>query len=130
VEKCVACQYYDRDDKHAADKGVSWGKCRRTGPIVHPVSVKSYMVEGVWPHVRDDDWCGEWAPAKHRVEAAATDSRTPLLMQAAAASARPSGGLFAAASRPDVPLGAALMSSAAPAAETTAPPVTGRFGSN
>jgi hypothetical protein len=21
------------------------------------------MIEGVWPHVRDDDWCGEWKTA-------------------------------------------------------------------
>ena len=60
MDKCVACQFYDRNEIEAEDKGVRWGKCRRTGPIVHPVSAKAYMVEGIWPHVRDDDWCGEW----------------------------------------------------------------------
>ena len=60
-QKCVACQHYDRNEADSDDKNVRWGKCRRTGPIVHPLSAKAYMVEGVWPHVRDDDWCGEWA---------------------------------------------------------------------
>ncbi len=26
------------------------------------------MIEGVWPHVRDDDWCGEWKAAMPRAE--------------------------------------------------------------
>ena len=80
MQKCIGCQFYDRDDKHNEEKGgVSWGKCRRTGPIVHPVSAKAYMVEGIWPHVRDDDWCGEWkALAVRRVEARpTTDSKAP-----------------------------------------------------
>jgi len=37
-----------------------WGQCRRTSPHLNPLSAKSYLVEGVWPMVRDDDWCGEW----------------------------------------------------------------------
>ncbi|HEX8010464.1 MAG TPA: hypothetical protein VF814_05960 [Casimicrobiaceae bacterium] len=24
------------------------------------MTAKTYVVEGVWPLVRDDDWCGEW----------------------------------------------------------------------
>ena len=29
-----------------------------------PQSAKTYVIEGIWPVVRDDDWCGEWfAPA-------------------------------------------------------------------
>ena len=66
MEKCVACQHYDRDDAQASDKGTRWGKCRRNGPIIHPLSAKAYMVEGIWPHVRDDDWCGEWTASKRR----------------------------------------------------------------
>ena len=27
---------------------------------VNPVTAKAYVVEGIWPLVRDDDWCGEW----------------------------------------------------------------------
>jgi hypothetical protein len=89
VEKCVACQFYDRDDADVAEKGVRWGKCRRTGPMVHPVSTKAYMVEGIWPQVRDDDWCGEWAAKTRRIDTPAADPRN-LLMQAAAASVRTS----------------------------------------
>ena len=28
--------------------------------MLSPITAKSYMIEGVWPTVRDDDWCGEW----------------------------------------------------------------------
>lgn len=28
--------------------------------MLHPINAKSFMIEGVWPHVREDDWCGEW----------------------------------------------------------------------
>jgi hypothetical protein len=28
---------------------------------MNPVTAKkAYLVEGAWPLVRDDDWCGEW----------------------------------------------------------------------
>ena len=44
-----------------------WGQCRRHSPLLSPQtpqSAKAYVVEGIWPVVRDDDWCGEWfAPA-------------------------------------------------------------------
>jgi hypothetical protein len=36
------------------------GSCRRQAPHLNPVTAKAYVVEGVWPLVRDDDWCGEW----------------------------------------------------------------------
>jgi hypothetical protein len=35
-----------------------------------PINAKAYMIEGVWPHVRDDDWCGEW-----KIRARRTDGR-------------------------------------------------------
>jgi hypothetical protein len=41
-----------------------WGQCRRHSPHLNPLSAKSYLVEGVWPLIRDDDWCGEWAPTQ------------------------------------------------------------------
>lgn len=70
MDKCVACQYYDRQLGKTTDgKGVMWGQCRRTAPMLHPIVAKSYMIEGVWPHVRDDDWCGEWKQAVRRAEA-------------------------------------------------------------
>jgi hypothetical protein len=91
LEKCVACQFYDRNAVQAEDKGVRWGQCRRTGPIVHPLSAKTYMVEGIWPHVRDDDWCGEWAAAKRSVESASTDQRSLLMAAGTGPGVRPNG---------------------------------------
>lgn len=89
MQKCIGCQFYDRDDKHNEEKGgVRWGKCRRTGPIVHPVSAKAYMVEGIWPHVRDDDWCGEWVAGNRRIDSAAAVAMNSL-MQSAATGPRP-----------------------------------------
>ncbi|MEP7330194.1 MAG: hypothetical protein ABI777_13365 [Betaproteobacteria bacterium] len=49
-------------------RGVQWGQCRRTAPMLHPIVAKSYMIEGVWPHVRDDDWCGEWKMAQRPLQ--------------------------------------------------------------
>lgn len=61
VEKCVNCQYYDRRRARPADgKAPMWGQCRKHSPHLNPVTAKAYVVEGVWPLVRDDDWCGEW----------------------------------------------------------------------
>ena len=109
MEKCVGCQFYDRNEARAEDKGVRWGKCRRSGPMMHPVSTKSYMVEGIWPHVRDDDWCGEWVAHKHR-PAASPDPRN-LLMQAATtpslhAGTLPAGSLMTPMSSGETPLAA------------------------
>jgi len=117
LEKCVACQFYDRHDAELEDNGVRWGKCRRTGPIVHPVSAKTYMVEGIWPHVRDDDWCGDWVAMKRKLEGPSTDPRN-LLMQSAATPIRTS----------TVPAGS-LMTPAAPA-EMLSVPSGGRFSSD
>jgi hypothetical protein len=61
VEKCVNCQYYDRRNAKPTDgKAPLWGQCRRQAPQLNPVTAKAYVVEVVWPLVRDDDWCGEW----------------------------------------------------------------------
>jgi hypothetical protein len=61
VEKCVNCQYYDRRNAKPTDgKAPLWGQCRKHAPRLNPVTAKAYVVEGVWPLVRDDDWCGEW----------------------------------------------------------------------
>jgi hypothetical protein len=71
VEKCVNCQYYDRRNGRPNDgrAPVMWGQCRRHSPHLSPAGAqKTYLVEGVWPLVRDDDWCGEWrAPARATV---------------------------------------------------------------
>jgi hypothetical protein len=55
VERCTSCQYFDRQNK-----AQSVGQCRRQAPALSPINVKAYMIEGVWPTVRDDDWCGEF----------------------------------------------------------------------
>jgi len=61
VEKCVNCEFYDRRNAKPSDgKAPLWGQCRRHAPHLNPVTAKAYVVEGVWPLVRDDDWCGEW----------------------------------------------------------------------
>ena len=71
MEKCVNCQYYDRRNAKPNEgrAPVMWGQCRRHSPHLSPAGAqKTYMVEGVWPLVRDDDWCGEWrAPARSAV---------------------------------------------------------------
>ena len=61
-----------------------WGQCRRHSPHLSPAGAqKTYMVEGVWPLVRDDDWCGEWhAPARSAV---AHVRFTPRAVEAASA---------------------------------------------
>ena len=61
VEKCINCQYYDRRHAKPLDgKAPLWGQCRRHAPHLNPVTAKAYVIEGVWPLVRDDDWCGEY----------------------------------------------------------------------
>ena len=61
VEKCVNCQFYDRRHAKPLDgKAPLWGQCRRHSPRLNTATAKMYVVEGVWPLVRDDDWCGEW----------------------------------------------------------------------
>ena len=93
MEKCQTCQFYDRRLAGPHDgKGPQWGQCRRTAPQLHPINAKSYMVEGVWPHVRDDDWCGEWKHGARRPEAAPQEGlTTPLMGSVGAPPTRPNG---------------------------------------
>lgn len=76
MDKCIGCQYFDRQNGKQAETrgGTQWGQCRRTAPMLHPINQKSYMIEGVWPHVRDDDWCGEWKLAPRRADTRASDN--------------------------------------------------------
>ena len=63
VEKCINCRFYDRRHARPLDgKAPLWGQCRRQAPQLNPnpINAKAYIVEGIWPLVRDDDWCGEW----------------------------------------------------------------------
>lgn len=120
MEKCVACQFYDRGDNQADARGIQWGQCRRSAPRLHPVNQKAFMIEGVWPHVRDDDWCGEWKAAARRVES----------RQGGELGALPLGGLMSASARatpvlpnrPDVLMPATSAASRAPAGHPGARP--------
>ena len=61
MERCQNCQYYDRHGgSGAAGKSTNGGQCRRHAPLLSPNSAKNYLIEGVWPTVRDEDWCGEF----------------------------------------------------------------------
>ena len=78
MEKCQVCQFYDRQNVKPNDgkAATQWGQCRREAPMLHPINAKSYMIEGVWPHVRDDDWCGEWKLATRRSDSRITEVST------------------------------------------------------
>jgi hypothetical protein len=69
VEKCINCEYYDRRRARPTDgKAPMWGQCRRHSPHLNPATAKAYVVEGVWPLVRDDDWCGEYKTLTRMIE--------------------------------------------------------------
>lgn len=68
MERCTSCQYYDRHQRNADAKSPNAGQCRRSAPALSPINQKTYMIEGVWPTVRDDDWCGEWKALVRRVD--------------------------------------------------------------
>jgi hypothetical protein len=81
VDKCIGCNFYDRQLNNQTDsRGIQWGQCRRSAPMLHPINQKSFMIEGVWPHVRDDDWCGEWkaaAAVRRADQRSASESKAP-----------------------------------------------------
>jgi hypothetical protein len=90
VEKCMSCQYYDR--KHAKPQtggAPQWGQCRQSSPMLNPVNAKSYMIEGVWPTVRDDDWCGDWKMLARRVDGRVAEALNAPLISAQSVSAQP-----------------------------------------
>ncbi len=81
MEKCQTCQYYDRKAaKTAPGSAPSYGQCRRSAPQLNPINAKSYMIEGVWPTVRDDDWCGEWKLLVRRVDSRVAEALNAPLM--------------------------------------------------
>jgi len=93
VKKCQNCQYYDRKSARSTDgRTTMWGQCRRHSPLLNPQNVKAYLVEGIWPIVRDDDWCGEWfAPATSALPRSHGMINGQELMAAAASSAADNG---------------------------------------
>jgi len=80
MEKCMTCQFYDRKLAKGAGGAPSWGQCRRSAPLLNPVNAKSYMIEGIWPTVRDDDWCGEWKLLARRVDSRVAEALNAPLM--------------------------------------------------
>jgi hypothetical protein len=81
VERCRSCQYFDRGNgKSKEAKSTQWGQCRRTSPMLNPLATKPHMIEGVWPHVRDDDWCGEYKGLAQRLDAELSDLMSDPLM--------------------------------------------------
>jgi len=67
VERCVNCQYYDRHGGNGAGgKASNAGQCRRQAPQLSPINPKTYLIEGVWPTVREEDWCGEFKLTSQR----------------------------------------------------------------
>ena len=61
MERCQNCQYYDRHGGNGAGgKSTNGGQCRRHAPALSPNTAKNYLIEGGWPTVRDEDWCGEF----------------------------------------------------------------------
>lgn len=100
MDKCVACHFYDRDNSQTATGGIRWGQCRRSAPRLHPVNQKAFMIEGVWPHVRDDDWCGEWKAAAVRGEGRPAADRLGAMLASNAATAAMHPGMVPV--RPDL----------------------------
>ena len=69
MERCTTCQFFDRHDARGAEgKAAQWGQCRRSAPRLNPINAKPHMIEGVWPHVRGDDWCGEYKGLAKRLD--------------------------------------------------------------
>lgn len=94
MTRCVGCRFYDRNERASADGGdLRWGRCRRSVPTLHSIQGRAFSGEGVWPRVRDDDWCGAWETRETRVEPAALPADSLL----AAASRRGETQLPAAA---------------------------------
>jgi hypothetical protein len=93
MEKCLNCQFYDRRNARPTDgRAVMWGQCRRHSPHLNPVTAKGHLVEGVWPLIRDDDWCGEWRSAAQTSLARSRVVPRPVDLIAAGASGSSSAG--------------------------------------
>jgi hypothetical protein len=94
VEKCNTCQYYDRRQVNGVSGAPQTGQCRRTAPMLNPVNAKPYMIEGIWPTVRDDDWCGEWKIIARRVDGRSVEATNSAAIgpKALATPLRPASG--------------------------------------
>jgi hypothetical protein len=93
VEKCLNCQFYDRKNGKPTDGTAPlWGQCRRNAPHLNPMTAKPYVIEGIWPLVRDDDWCGEWKMLARALGEPIRESEPALARSAAARSRTASAG--------------------------------------
>lgn len=93
MEKCVTCHFYDRRSSRAVDgRAARSGQCRKMAPMLSPNASKAYVVEGVWPTVRDDDWCGEWKILPRRPGHVAS-AAVPLAVAGAMSDAAPVAGV-------------------------------------
>jgi hypothetical protein len=74
VERCIGCRYYDRGKTRNSEHGaLRRGQCRRTAPVLSPINIKGAAIEGIWPTIRDDDWCGEWQAVERRPQRTAPE---------------------------------------------------------
>jgi len=75
VDRCQHCQYYERNPSGGAGgKSPNAGLCRRHAPSLSPINPKTYLIEGIWPTVRDEDWCGEFKLAARRGDTQRADA--------------------------------------------------------
>jgi len=78
VECCGTCDYF----------APHWGGiCRRWGPTAVPLPARSNVIAangqeefklssaGIWPPVKAELWCGEWAPINHKRKRLGDDGR-------------------------------------------------------
>jgi hypothetical protein len=82
--------------------------------MLSPNASKAYVVEGVWPTVRDDDWCGEWKILPRRPGHVAS-AAVPLAVAGAMMDAVPYAGVPRPATGSPV---AAAMPTVSPPADT------------
>jgi hypothetical protein len=126
MDKCMTCQYYDRKlAKGSVGATPSLGQCRRSAPLLNPVNTKSYMIEGVWPTVRDDDWCGEWKIIARRIDGRVAEAtNAPIMTGPQSISKHPARTVSLTTGS------AALGTSPASAASIVTPAVMGRSASD
>jgi len=92
VDRCLNCQFYDRHGgSGAGGKSSNGGQCRRHAPQLSPNTAKNYLIEGVWPTVRDEDWCGEHKASAQRRSESSTQRADALLGSIGSAATAASG---------------------------------------
>lgn len=69
---CSNCRYgreEARGSVFASDRGAGWGSCRRNAPLVVavPSPERTAFLQGAFPRVQADDWCGEYQGRNARI---------------------------------------------------------------